>query len=470
MIVRQIPYVAYLPVNFMTLNSVCRFAGISSLALLLANCASEPTRSRSLSAQNQIEIGAFADKRKYGSASPRVVADGQSVPKGGGRDHTGKPYQIAGRWYTPRDNPNYSSTGMSSWYGDAFHGRKTANGEVYDKHAYTAAHPTMPLPSYARVTNATNGRSIIVRVNDRGPFHGGRIIDVSERVAHALEFKHLGTARVKVDFVKRASTNGSEDRKLFASLRTDGQLAQIEGGSTPIPSQQPIMVASNTTVPLGFQPQDSARVLGNSPAPAVASSRSAIPAPVAASSSPSSESRQDVADGAQLSESKPVRRSIPLPPDRPFELGSIPGASTPLGRVNNGQATPVRATVPSAQPTRERVAAVYYAPAEGFNAVFAGNDPMKQLKAGAFSADKQRFVALRPTSSKLIAGLFNDRRNADRLANVLSKHGKPDITTVEVNGKTLYRVSAMQFSSRDNANAALVSAKAAGATDARLTQ
>ncbi len=151
------------------LSKALRFAGVSSLALLAANCASD-TRSggRQLSAQNQREIGAFSDKRKYGSASPRVVEYGQEVPKGGGRDHIGRPYRVAGRWYTPRDNPEYSAVGAASWYGDAFHGRKTANGEIYDKYSYTAAHPTMPLPSYARVTNLSNNRSMIVRVNDRG--------------------------------------------------------------------------------------------------------------------------------------------------------------------------------------------------------------------------------------------------------------------------------------------------------------
>jgi rare lipoprotein A len=474
MIVRRVSSVAFLPVNFMLLSSACRFAGISSIALLLANCASEPTRSRTLSAQNQREVGAFADKRKYGTASPRVVADGQSVPKGGGRDHTGKPYQVAGRWYTPRENPNYSSTGMSSWYGDAFHGRKTANGEIYDKHSYTAAHPTMPLPSYARVTNATNGRSIIVRVNDRGPFHGGRIIDVSERVANALEFKHLGTARVRVDYVSRASTSGSEDRKLFASLRTDGQLAQLEGGSTPIPSQQPILVASNTSVPLNSQPsaniQNNDRALGFSQVAAPVASRSAIPAPMVAAQPNRSEIQQETNDETQLSEIKPVRRSVPLPPDRPFDLGSIPGADAPLGRVNNGQITPQRATTLTAQPARERVAAVYYAPVEGFKAVFAGNDPMKQLKPGAFSQGKHQAVGPIQSAEKLNAGLFREKGNAERLSIVLSRYGKPDIETVKINGSTLYRVTALQFSSPEKAAAALVAAKAAGAKDAQLTQ
>ena len=124
---------------------------------------------------------------KYGvSASPRVVDDGSPVPKGGGVYRVGQPYTVAGRTYIPEDNPHYQATGLASWYGEDFHGRRTANGEVFDLNGISAAHPTMPLPSYARVTNLSNGHSVIVRVNDRGPYHGDRIIDVSKNAAHLL--------------------------------------------------------------------------------------------------------------------------------------------------------------------------------------------------------------------------------------------------------------------------------------------
>src|SRR5881392_3583523 len=97
----------------------------------------------------------------------RAVADGDSaVPRGGGSYKVGKPYSINGRTYVPGENPSYRAEGIASWYGPDFHGKLTANGELYDMHAISAAHPTMPLPSYARVTNLNNGRSIVVRVND----------------------------------------------------------------------------------------------------------------------------------------------------------------------------------------------------------------------------------------------------------------------------------------------------------------
>jgi rare lipoprotein A len=158
----------------------------------------------------------------YGvSPSPRVVSDGDVVPKGGGSYHVGQPYTVAGRTYYPQDDPHYHATGLASWYGDDFHGRLTANREIFDHNGISAAHPTMPLPSYARVTNLSNGRSLIVRVNDRGPYHGNRILDVSSRAADLLDFRGRGTAWVKVEYVSRAPIEGSDDRILAATLRQD---------------------------------------------------------------------------------------------------------------------------------------------------------------------------------------------------------------------------------------------------------
>lgn len=133
--------------------------------------------------------------------SPRVVSYGEPVPRGGGRFKLGSPYRVGGRIYVPRHDPSYDRNGIASWYGRDFHGRKTANGEVYDMDAMSAAHPTLPLPSYVRVTNLENNRSIVVRVNDRGPFKPGRIVDLSKRAAHQLGFLRQGTARVNVRYL-----------------------------------------------------------------------------------------------------------------------------------------------------------------------------------------------------------------------------------------------------------------------------
>jgi rare lipoprotein A len=178
----------------------------------------------------------------YGvSPSPRVVADGDVVPKGGGTYHIGPPYMVGGRTYVPEDNPNYRATGLASWYGEDFHGRLTANREVFDLNGITAAHPTLPLPSYARVTNLSNGRSLIVRVNDRGPYRGDRIIDVSTRAAELLGFRASGTAWVRVEYVGRAPLEGSDDRILAATLRQD----------EPAPAPGTVKLAATRIAPAG---------------------------------------------------------------------------------------------------------------------------------------------------------------------------------------------------------------------------
>jgi rare lipoprotein A len=248
-------------------------------AMVLANCSGKP-----------------GIDPKYGvAASPRVIEPGQPVPKGGGVYRVGKPYVVAGKTYVPEADPNYSAVGLASWYGDDFHGRYTANGEIFDKEAISAAHPTLPLPSYVRVTNLSNKKSIIVRVNDRGPYAHGRLIDLSRQTAKLLGFHGHGVAKVKVDYVGQAPLAGSDDRKLMATLR--------EGA----PAQAPVQVASaKPFVPAYFDsrrlkqfapiPPDRPYRLGDSanqvaavqetaiaePAPDTADGSPALPAPVTA--------------------------------------------------------------------------------------------------------------------------------------------------------------------------------------------
>lgn len=155
---------------------------------------------------------------RYGtSPSPRVVDLGRPVAKGRGTYKIGQPYKVAGRWYTPMEDPGYDRSGVASWYGTDFHGRKTANGEVYDMHALTAAHPTLPLPSYVYVTNLANGRTLLVRVNDRGPYAADRIIDLSRRTARLLGTEASGLGQVRVRYAGRAPLDG-DDRQEQAFL------------------------------------------------------------------------------------------------------------------------------------------------------------------------------------------------------------------------------------------------------------
>ncbi|MEC9342739.1 MAG: septal ring lytic transglycosylase RlpA family protein [Pseudomonadota bacterium] len=174
----------------------------------------------------------FSQKEYKVAASPRVT-DKKKVRKGGGRYIVGKPYQVRGKWYHPAEDPGYSAVGMASWYGPNFHGRLTANGEIFDQYALTAAHPTMPLPSYARVTNLDNGSSMIVRVNDRGPFAHGRVIDLSARAARMLGYDKDGVANVKVDYVGKARVDGLDEKFLLASYRTPGTPEIVPGATQP---------------------------------------------------------------------------------------------------------------------------------------------------------------------------------------------------------------------------------------------
>lgn len=233
---------------------IVRGAVAVAACLMVANCASS---------------GKFASRLdpKYGvSSSPRVVAFGEPVPKGGGVYRVGKPYTVAGKVYVPEEDVNYRAEGLASWYGDDFHGRLTANGEVFDMASLTAAHPTLPMPCYARVTNLSNGKSLIVRVNDRGPYHNNRLIDVSNKAAELLDFKGNGVARVRVEYVGRAPLEGSDDLTLMATLRT----------GTPAPAPSLVRVASGRP----FVPEFS------------------------------------------TSAGRPVRGDVPMPQDRPYTLGN----------------------------------------------------------------------------------------------------------------------------------------------------
>jgi rare lipoprotein A len=205
------------------LGLILRIGTLGAGCLALAHCGQAPS-------------GGSRVDSKYGvSASPRVVQLGEPVPKGGGFYRVGKPYTIAGQTYAPEADRNYRAEGIASWYGEDFHGRRTANGEIYDMESITAAHPTMPIPSYARVTNLRNKRSIIVRVNDRGPYHQGRVIDVSVKTAKLLGFYEVGTIPVRVEYVGQASLTGSDDMTLQATLR--------HGAPAPGPSEIRIAAA-----------------------------------------------------------------------------------------------------------------------------------------------------------------------------------------------------------------------------------
>ncbi len=175
--------------------------------------------------------------------SPRVIKVGDPVPKGGGVFKLGDPYLAGGKWYVPVNDRTYDRIGLASWYGDFFHGRRTANGEIYDMNALTAAHPTLPLPTYAAVTNLANNRTIVVRINDRGPYHDGRLIDLSHKAAQLLGFYGHGTANVRVRYLAPAPLNG-DDSYERAILAQQPWSARVVSDAAPPVSRTSNMLAS----------------------------------------------------------------------------------------------------------------------------------------------------------------------------------------------------------------------------------
>lgn len=365
-----------------------RWRGAASLgvtALALVGCAPE-TPQVSYSHGHE-----HFSQAKYGHASAKVVADGQPVPRGGGQYLVGRPYSVAGHRYYPAEDPSYSAVGMASWYGAAFHGRRTANGEVYDMASLSAAHPTMPLPSYARVTNLGNGYSVIVRVNDRGPYHGGRVMDVSSRVAEVLDMKAMGTARVKVEYVGPAPMEGSDDSQLLASLRTDGSPASMIG--YPAPAAAVMVAAAETQTIFSFFSggRGAPQTPPSPPEPVEVASRPA-PAPepepepvrvAAVAEAPSAETAP-TPDAAPVQIRQP-HAAVPLPPSRPFDLGSnrsnLVVAAVAASPSERGVLPPRR---PDLQASAEK--AIY----------FSAQLPPKRPPAGAFRRLKAANAALTP--------------------------------------------------------------------------
>ena len=161
--------------------------------------------------------GCASDRLNLGEYSQRSIFSAK-----GSSYKIGKPYKIRGQWYYPAEDYGYSEVGTASWYGEDFHAKYTANGEVYNMHTLTAAHRTLPLPSIVRVTNLENGRSLVLRVNDRGPFAKNRIIDISKRGAQLLGFQNKGTAKVRVEIMAEES----KDLKQAILNKTETKLAQ----------------------------------------------------------------------------------------------------------------------------------------------------------------------------------------------------------------------------------------------------
>ena len=389
------------------LRSASALAVLVFSAGFLAACASP--QPKSMVNRKQQRSKEYFSESEYGvKASPRVSNLRSNLKRGGGRDQLGKPYKVRGRMYYPQEDKDYKKVGAASWYGDAFHGRLTANGEIYDMTHLTAAHPTMPLPSYARVTNTANGASVIVRVNDRGPYSHNRLIDLSKRAAELLDYTHTGTAKVQVEYVGRAPLEGRDDQYLMASYRP--------GDRAPDPSD-------------GLP--DGVMIAMNGPTPSAAGSAVAFPGTLADSTS-------DLGEGMPLPALGPIapeRPSMALPENSPFALASLSYAENPA----------VRATAAFAALERPAMSADDIA-----------RSWERQHGIGQESASDEDYIA---------AGSFTNALEAEQLAKSLSAFGKPAIDAAEADGVVWYSVN-LYADGRNSVDSMLEAAWSAGASDA----
>ncbi len=388
---------------------------LMAVAVTLAGCASTPqTKSKQKRSKEY-----FAES-KYGvKASPRVAyGKGKPLPRGGGRDQIGKPYKVKGQWYYPKEDKNYTAVGRASWYGEAFHGRLTANGEVYDMAHLTAAHPTMPLPSYARVTNLETGSSVIVRVNDRGPYEKNRVIDLSWKAAEMLDYQHHGTANVKVEYVGRAPLDGHDDAFLMASYRP--------GNGDPV-----------------GQPATGVMLAMNGPTPT--SPKSHIPVP-----------------GME-----PMPLSAPVPQESPFSVNPAYGASSapapllpanvpvPTGRPETGFGMANAAHVASlAGYASDRQAVLQYAEEKAYRSILTESAISNAWKRRS-AEDQGEYIEL---------GLFPDMDAVKKLESALPRSARVTREKILTKSGNFYELTAV--AEKGGNDALLRAAWKAGAADA----
>ncbi len=231
-----------------------------------------PSRLSALLLAGVCFTGCASQQPRYSNrmpVEPDMAQGGSMSPSaGGGVYKVGQPYQVAGIWYVPKEQPDYDESGMASWYGDEFNMKPTANGELFDMSAISAAHPTLPLPSLVDVTNLDNGKTLRVRVNDRGPFVGGRVIDLSHAAAQVLGYERQGIAHVRVRYVGPAPLGGVSGERMAANGAGQVDPPEISGSvgrASPPFYGNPVSVASAPLAPAAAaRPLQMASVVGAS--------------------------------------------------------------------------------------------------------------------------------------------------------------------------------------------------------------
>ena len=350
----------------------------------------------------------------------------------------GKPYRVGSVWYYPQEDFRLVETGIASWYGPNFHGKSTANGERYDQYELTAAHRTLQMPSLVRVTNLENGRAVVVRINDRGPFKHGRIIDVSKRAAELLGFIKQGTARVRVEVLPQESRQMAEAAKrgMDTSRITLADLGRLDAESRP-PAQPPVRTVA--------QPVS---LTNASPPPATYAAAPPQPRVYLASSDNSNDYMPESLQTPTITVeelSSPRQQPRYVAPD-PAPVVTQP---PPSSRQNPQQfVSGLNLDEQSAEP---------------------GTMAQGRLQEGRFMpAPVVTRQAVNPTGIFIQAGAFGVRDNADRLKKSLDRYARVNIDPVVVNGRTLYRVKLGPLASVAEADRLLERVIALGSDGARV--
>lgn len=469
-----------------TMPAIRALATSGVCVLAVAGCMSSGTSSSSLGPGGGDGIN---DAALGVAASPRVTDQQTDLPRGGGRAQVGRPYRIGGQLYTPREQPNYDQTGVASWYGDAFHGRLTANGEVYDMHTLSAAHPTLPLPSYVRVTNSENGRSVIVRVNDRGPFSRSRVIDLSRRAADVLDFRSDGVARVRVQFIEQARLDGQDVEWLEASAQINGVpmsgadntmfASAVPRDSVPAPIAAPTQtafIATNDVVPtaqIGAEPARASfleSLFGTQQAPQPAYQPALQPAAQPAFV-PASGAPIDLSPSAAALSQAPVSTPTFAPPASGLIPNApIPSAAIGYDAISLSDGFTQRNQSALAQRTRIDMAHRQ----ASFSALDAASLLALQSQTIASRRDAQLTTgSIAPTGTQMALvqiGIFGDPANVARLQQELARHGEVVTQSIQSGGRLLTQVRLQVPVSGPTAAQALLRQLASeGYTDAYIT-
>lgn len=348
---------------------------------------------------------------------PRIIPLGQPAPKGGGVYKVSAPYRLNGVVYRPREVDRFDEDGIASWYGEMFHGRRTANGEIYDMEALTAAHPTLPLPSYARVTNPRNGRSLVVRINDRGPYARGRIIDLSWAVASLLQIHVAGTAPVRVQYLGPAPLDGNDgyERRVLAGQPWAGpRIAYARSPAKAIRYRHADAELSQADP----EPEARLRFAAATQAPAMPERNAAREAPA---TPPAARPRPSAL--AEKFAARTETRSAPKPPPK-----LLANAAPAMVKAKPQPKSQPKAAATASTGQTANIAAAYY----------------------------------------VEAGLFNQKAKADELAAILADIAPAYVEPVTIGDRAVHRIRLGPFARDDAANAAVERIRAAGLTGAHV--